>query len=104
MGEQLRAKGMKYQPKIVLAFFKEMRLPEPVTEFRFESTRKWRFDFAFVDYKLALEVEGGLFVLGAHNQGARIKKTIEKENEAQVQGGTYSSATPKTSAHVLPCI
>ena len=63
-----------------------MKLPEPVPEFRFEPTRKWRFDWAWPEYQLALEVDGGLFVLGGHNRGAQIVKTMEKENEAQVQG------------------
>ena len=30
---------------------------EPVKEYLFHSTRKWRFDYAFPDSKIALEVE-----------------------------------------------
>lgn len=33
--------------------------PEFVREHRFHPTRRWRFDFAWPDEKVALEVEGG---------------------------------------------
>ncbi|WP_018693560.1 endonuclease domain-containing protein [Algicola sagamiensis] len=36
-----------------------MKLPEPQREFRFHPTRRWRFDFAWPDLKIAVEVEGG---------------------------------------------
>lgn len=32
-----------------------------VREYRFHSVRKWRFDFAVLDYKIAIEVEGVFF-------------------------------------------
>jgi hypothetical protein len=31
---------------------------EPVPEYRFHPTRRWRFDFAFPDLKLAIEIQG----------------------------------------------
>lgn len=45
-------------------------LPEPVQEYRFLATRKYRFDFCFVEQKLAIEIDGGQFVArgGRHNQ------------------------------------
>lgn len=30
-------------------------------EFRFHKTRKWRFDLAWPDYKVAVEIDGGQF-------------------------------------------
>ena len=36
-----------------------MKMPEPVREFRFHKTRRWRVDFAWPDLMLAVEVEGG---------------------------------------------
>lgn len=35
--------------------------PDPVPEHPFHPRRKWRFDYAWVDYKVALEREGGRF-------------------------------------------
>lgn len=60
-------------------------LPMPVTEhwFAWEAMRRrWPFDFAWPDEKLALEVDGGLFVEGAHVRGAYILKTHDKLNTA----------------------
>jgi hypothetical protein len=61
-------------------------LPMPVTEFKFHETRKWRWDYAFPEEKIAIEVDGGLFVRGAHVRGARILLTHEKLNAAAVLG------------------
>jgi len=61
-------------------------LPPPVAEHRFHPVRKWRFDFAWPDRKVALEVEGGVFVQGRHSRGAGIRADIEKYNTATLLG------------------
>lgn len=61
---------------------------EPVREFRFHATRKFRFDFAFPARKLAIEIEGGLFVNGGHSRGAAYEKNLEKYNTAAKMGWT----------------
>lgn len=33
-------------------------LPQPEQEYKFHATRRWRFDYAWAQYKIALEVEG----------------------------------------------
>ena len=43
-------------------------LPEPVREYRFHEKRMWRFDFAWPDHMVALEVEGILFGDGGRHQ------------------------------------
>lgn len=58
----------------------------PVREHRFHPTRKWRFDFAFPDQKLAVEVEGGIFTGGRHTRGAGYRKDMEKYNAAAILG------------------
>jgi hypothetical protein len=73
---------MKYQPRIVVAFFKSEGIPEPVLEHKFHETRKWRFDFSWPIFKVALEVEGGLWIAGGHSRGSGRVKDIEKYNEA----------------------
>ena len=57
-------------------------LPEPVFEHRFDPVRKWRFDVAFPVYRVALEIQGGLFVQGRHSRGAALLKEHEKLNAA----------------------
>lgn len=63
-------------------------LPEPVLEHRFHGERKWRFDLAWINDKVAIEVEGGIWVRGRHSRGAGMEKDMEKYNEAQLMGWT----------------
>lgn len=63
-----------------------MSLPEPVTEYLFHSTRKWRFDGAWPDRMIAFEVDGGTWVGGRHTRGAGFEKDCEKINAAEELG------------------
>ena len=58
----------------------------PEREHRFHPERKWRFDLAFPDLKLAVEVEGGLWVNGRHNRGAGFREDLHKYNSLALQG------------------
>jgi very-short-patch-repair endonuclease len=60
--------------------------PEVVEEHRFHSTRKWRFDFAHLETKTAIEIEGGVWSGGRHTRGAGYSKDAEKYNEAAFEG------------------
>jgi len=66
--------------------FRAAKLELPVKEFRFHDTRQWRFDFAWVNYKLAVEIEGGGFVQGGHHRGAQFEKDCMKYNSAILNG------------------
>jgi len=57
-------------------------LPMPETQYRFHPTRRWEFDGAYPDYKLAFEVEGAIYVNGRHTRGSGFIKDAEKYNEA----------------------
>ena len=67
---------------------KASALPEPTAEYPFAQSlgRKWRFDFAYPEAKVALEVEGGTWVGGAHNRGQHMASDIEKYNMAALMG------------------
>ena len=57
----------------------------PIPEFRFHPSRKWRFDFAFADKKIAVEVEGNAWNVrggGRHMQDG----DLEKYNQAALLG------------------
>ena len=86
-----------YNPKIVTAFFAECGIPRPEFEWRFHPLRKWRFDIAWPNAigGLAVEVDGGIWIAGGHNRGAQIKKTWEKENEANCTGWHILKCEPK---------
>jgi very-short-patch-repair endonuclease len=48
--------------------------------------RRWRFDFAWPDRKVALEVEGGVWISGRHTRAAGYINDTEKYNEAVLLG------------------
>ena len=81
---------------IAVAFFAGQRLPAPVTEHRFHPSRKWRFDYAWPDAKVALEVEGGVWTGGRHTSSAGFLKDMEKYNAAARLGWRVLRCTPKT--------
>ena len=84
--------------RMALSFDRQCQLaglPSPVAEFRFHPVRKWRFDFAFVEAKLAVEVDGGAFVQGRHTRGAGWLKDQEKLNTAVVMGWRVLHVTPQ---------
>lgn len=79
----------------------DLRL-ECVREFKFCDSRRWRFDYAIPEAKIAVEVEGGVFkertyvdkttgfikttVGGRHTSGVGFLKDMEKYNEATALG------------------
>ena len=56
------------------------------TEYRFDDSRKWRFDFAYPDRMIAVEVEGGEWVNGRHSRGSGMTNDCEKYNRAAQLG------------------
>lgn len=81
-------------------------LPDPMPEWRFHPKRKWRFDYAFVPAKIAIEVEGAVFMQGRHSRGAGMVKDMEKYNHAALEGWRVLRFTPKQmqSGECLPII
>jgi len=61
-------------------------LPEPVREFRFHPVRRWRFDFCWPEYMIAVEAEGGKWVQGRHQRPDGFEKDCEKYNAAAALG------------------
>ena len=55
-------------------------------EYRFHPTRRWRFDFAHVGSKVAIEVEGGTRTNGRHSRHAGFRGDCEKYNAAILHG------------------
>jgi very-short-patch-repair endonuclease len=53
-----------------------------VREYQAIPARKFRFDFAVIDERLLIEVQGGTFSGGAHGRGIGIHRDYEKGNLA----------------------
>ena len=51
-------------------------------EYVFHPKRKWRFDFAFIDKKIAVEIDGGIWNSGRHSRGRGIISDCDKYNSA----------------------
>jgi hypothetical protein len=68
-------------------------LPGYRKEFIFHPTRKWRFDYSWVDIKVALEIHGGIFTNGRHTRGKGFSEDKVKMNSAQLLGWIVIEAT-----------
>jgi len=63
-------------------------IPEWEIEHYFHPTRRWRFDYAWPDQKIAVEINGGTFMAAGvgHRNGAHLHGEYEKLNVAQTLG------------------
>lgn len=89
---------MKIGASIFVSLFARAGLPAPVAEYRFAKPRRFAFDYAWPDAKVALEVEGGLYGIGkpdpftgrrrvaGHGSIQRLKSDMEKYNIAAMHG------------------
>lgn len=57
-----------------------------VKEHIFHPTRKWRLDFAILEKKIGIEIDGGVYTNGRHTRGAGYVKDCEKCNNATLLG------------------
>jgi len=70
-------------------------LPAPAREYRFHPRRRWRFDFAWPDYRVAAEVDGGIYSRGRHVRGRGFEGDAEKRNAAVMAGWRVLHFTPR---------
>ncbi len=70
-------------------------LPLPAREYRFHPKRRWRFDFAWPLYKVAVEVDGGIYSRGRHVRGYGFERDAEKGNGAVLNGWLVLHFTPR---------
>jgi very-short-patch-repair endonuclease len=86
---------MKLDPTdLLLIHAAELGL-HPTTEHRFAPPRRWRFDVAFPDRMLAIEIEGGVWTRGRHTRPAGFLRDAEKYNRAALLGWRVLRFTPQ---------
>lgn len=68
---------------------------EAKTEYRFHPHRKWRFDIAWPDRRVAVEIDGGVWSGGRHTTGRGFEGDLEKINSAQALGWIVLRVTPQ---------
>lgn len=67
--------------KIFLELLKKEGI-ELVKEYKFLQNRKFRFDYAIPEHKIAIEIEGGVYTYGRHNRPIGYLNDMEKYNLA----------------------
>ena len=81
--------------RIFLAILKQQGIPAPEPEVQFHPTRKWRWDYAWPQHTLALEVQGGVWSGGSHGRGSGIVRDMEKYSAGAVLGWRLLLVEPK---------
>lgn len=74
----------------------DSELPSPEKEYKFHHTRKWRFDYAFPEIKLAFEIEGAIFgrTITCHACGSTVKRRLKNGKTVLVrEGGRHNSGS-----------
>ena len=62
------------------------KFPESVSELVFHPTRRWRFDHAWPDHMIAVEIHGGVYTGGHHVSAEGFINDRHKMNEAALLG------------------
>lgn len=80
----------------VFTFLLHQRLGiDCVREYRFHPTRQWRFDYAIPDLRIAIEIDGGIWINGRHNRASGYLGDMEKFNAAATLGWVVLKFTPQ---------
>jgi len=68
----------------------DKQVPLPVNrdgkEYRVVPDRRWRFDYAYPELRIGIEIHGGVWTHGGHTRGSGFIKDREKMNRAAVAG------------------
>lgn len=82
---KLPSKG-ELTAQAVIDFCARNGFTRPTPEYKFHPDRKWRFDLAWPEDKVAIEFQGGAWVKGAHTRGKHFEADCEKFSVAATMG------------------
>lgn len=86
-GERSAAKrNDKPVPEVVLALCREYGIVAPVAEYAFHAKRRWRADYCWVEARILLEIDGGIWIKGRHVNPQGFLDDCEKLNNATLLG------------------
>jgi very-short-patch-repair endonuclease len=80
-------------------YLKANRIAGYERELKFSSDRKWRFDYAWPHLGVAVELEGGTWIGGAHTRGPRFESDCQKYNRATIEGWSVLRFTTNMVRH-----
>lgn len=72
-----------------------------IEEYQFCDGRKWRFDLANIENKIAIEIEGGVYANGRHTRASGFIKDMEKYNNATALGWRLIRVTPDSLTNAI---
>lgn len=86
----------KRQSDFFILFVRSTCNLQLVAEHQFLEDRKFRFDYANIELKIAIEQNGGIWMKGggAHSRPANIIRDMEKKNLANKAGWIVIEQTP----------
>lgn len=100
-GNKKRESGKKSaksetKPDVFVTFVKQELGIDLQQEYQFHAERKFRFDYACPELKIAVEQEGGIWLKGggAHSRPQNILRDMEKYNLATSMGWKILRRTP----------
>jgi very-short-patch-repair endonuclease len=65
---------------------KAVGLPVPYRQAKVIKDRRYRWDFCWPERNLLVEIQGGIWIRGAHARGGGIERDCEKNNLAVLAG------------------
>ena len=83
---QVPTVGITLLINVVFVIACKLGLSAPEREYRFDPERRWRFDYAWPSLKVAVEIEGGIWIRGRHVRPTGYLADLEKYNRAVVLG------------------
>lgn len=81
-----------YSAPLIVKIFEQRGL-KVKSEYRFTRPRRWRFDYAWPDKKIAFEIEGGTWTRSRHTTGSGYEADCEKYSVAAILGWCVVRAT-----------
>lgn len=93
--EKKKKKIDKSHEDFMIKLITENTSYEVKREFRFHETRRWRFDAAITEIKIAFECEGGSWSGGRHVTPQGFEKDLEKYNTATMMGWKVYRFVPR---------
>src|SRR5258708_7052655 len=83
------------EKKFVWLWVHAIKGPTDVTvEHHFHPSRKWRFDFAHIPTKTAIEIEGGIATMGRHQRPQGFREDCAKYFAASLLGWRVFRLSP----------
>jgi hypothetical protein len=91
-----KAKREKFENLFALQVLQAGALP-PVMQYPFAAAigRKWRADFAWPEFMLLCEIQGGAYSGGRHVRGKGYEDDCERKSTAVAMGWAFVEATPR---------